>query len=281
MTDLDRMVNELVRVAALPDPSTLLFGVPSEAPSPASAQGRAWTVAHWIHCARRAGHHATPVDTTPVDTVAADAHSAGGDSCGQVLLDGLTYQVHRGPRRRVLVHYFQEDGQPAARFDLEESVWVEPLAPEPLPDDCPWCDHGPPAAFSLVGEGEADGVYLIGGSEHPDGSGRSLIIQAPLPHSSQPTDDPEDDDDPEDEDEIYCLVLDPGQHTITGDIVECSIHDDNLMITLTAEAARTLTVPRVLKFRLDVSDDQVATLRNGLRRALSTGPAHSRPLLRL
>lgn len=280
MTDRDRIVNELVRVAALPDPSTLLFGVPSEAPSPASAQGRVWTVAHWIHCARRAGHYATQVDTTPVDIVAADAHSAGGDSCGQVLLDGLTYQVYRGPRRRVLVHYFQEDGQPAARFELEESVWVEPLAPVPLPDDCPWCDHGPPAAFNLVGEGEADGVYLIGGGEHPDGSGRSLIIQAPLPDDSQPTDDHDPADD-EDEDSLYCVVLDPGQHTITGGIVECPIRDHNLTITLTAEAARTLTVRPVLQFRLDVSEDQVATLRNGLRRALSTGPAHSRPLLRL
>jgi hypothetical protein len=259
----DRDAEGLAYRSLLPDPCTLLFGVPYEAPQPNDAGGRQWSVTHWVHCARRVGHAAVPMGR------------GGGipraTYCGHIDLDGLIYQVHRGPRKRILMQYVQADGSTAERFELDESVWVEPVAPEPLPDDCPWCDLGPPSTFRYAAEADGDdGVYVIGVSEHPDGAGRVITIQLDL-------------DEPGEQDiglghDTYCLVLDPGQHTIYGGITECVIEKQTLRLRLTPDAARDLGVDPSLRFDLDLAHDQLALLRAGLRRTLSAGRADARPI---
>lgn len=76
-----------------PDPCTLLYGVPAEAPD----AGDPWNVAHWSHLAARAG---LPVRPSPTG-------SGHGDPtwCGDVEIDGLVYRASPaalpvGPRLR-------------------------------------------------------------------------------------------------------------------------------------------------------------------------------------
>jgi hypothetical protein len=250
---------EFIRRSQLPDPCTLLVGVPNEAPQLPDEAARQWSVAHWIHYARRAGHAATPTSS--------QLGHHRPTWCGDIDLDGLTYQVHRGPRKRILTQYVHADRGIAHRFELDESVWVEPVAPEPVPDACPWCDLGPPSTLSHVAEHSDDGAYAIGASEHADGSGRVITVQL---------------DDPDEQAvaqrfDTYCVVLDPGQHTTYGGITECVIDGHTLRIRLAPDAARTLRVPANLRFRLALNDAQLALLRAGLRRTLSAGHPDARP----
>jgi Immunity protein 10 len=256
-SDPDSDVDDLARRSSLPDPCTLLFGVPRAAPLPTDDAGREWSVAHWVHCARRAGHVATPAPS------ADDEHLP--TYCGDIDLDGLTYQVHRGLRKRILVQYVSADGTMEARFELEESVWVEPVAPEPLPNDCPWCELGPPSTFRHAGESEAENVYVVGMSEHPGGEGRVITFQVDLEDS--------------DEDDTYCVVLDPGQHTVYGGITECVIEDGTLRLSLSPEAADELGVEPHLRFHLTLDRDQLALVSAGLRRVLTAGRPDARPHL--
>lgn len=258
----DSDMGEMARRSMLPEPCTLVFGVPREAPAPTDDAGRQWTVEHWIHCGRRSGHTATARPDSGAEPRTT--------YCGDIDLDGLTYQVHRGPRKRILVQY----GSTAERFELEESVWVEPIAPEPLPDDCPWCDLGPPTTLRHAGEADTGGVYVVGVSEHADGAGRVITFQLDL-------------DEPDEQDvghgfDTYCMVLDPGRHTIYRGITECVIEDQTLRLRLSPDAADDLRVDQDLGFHLDLDTDQLALLRAGLHRVLSAGRPDARPsLLRL
>jgi hypothetical protein len=247
----------------LPDPCTLLFAVPNEAPAPIDDAGREWTVAHWVHCARRVGHTAIP--TQP----GRPRHAA--TYCGDIDVDGLIYQVHRGPRRRILVEYVQSDGSAGERFELEESVWVEPLAPEPQPEQCLWCEFGPPSTLSHAAEDGADGAYVLGVSEYPDGGGRVVSFQLGLDDSGEQDSDQRFD--------TYCVVLDPGQHIVYGGITECVIEEQTLRLRLSPQAARDLGVDPVLRFRLALDHEQLALVRAGLRRILSAGRDDARPRL--
>jgi hypothetical protein len=250
-------IDDLMRRSQLPDPCTLVFGLPGEAPALVDEDGPQWTVAHWISCAQSAGHTATPVDV--------DEDWTSLTHCGNVDIDGLVYEVHRGPRLRILSHL----GGSAARFELKEAVWVEPVIPEELEHACPWCEDGPPTTLRDVAKDAVHGVFLVTVSELPRGGGRCLTFQID-------TDSSVADDDPDGFD-TYCVVLDPGQHTVYGGGSECVIDDRGLFVRFTEDAAETLGQGRVLRFQLALDEFQLATLRYGLRRTLCAGRPDARP----
>jgi hypothetical protein len=238
-------IQELIARSNLPDPSTLVFGVPREAPAPVDDEGRSWSVEHWMHLARRQGHPAQR----------ADSRTGHGAStwCGDIDIDGLTYQVHRGPRKRILALYVQDDGSEAGRFELHESTWVEPVPPQALPNTCPWCNLGPPRTLRHVAEHTTSGgVYLIAGGENPDGSGRAITVQT----------------DPDRTDEPYCITLEPGHATDYGGIAEWEVNARRLHIRLTPAAAHEMGVPPDLTFDLALDDRELTILRAGLQRTL-------------
>jgi hypothetical protein len=107
MTDQER-VQELLNRSRLPDPCTLVFSVPIEAPSPVDDEGWTWTVEQWIYLAHRQGH-----------TASRTGHGIP-TWCGDIDIDGLTYQVHRRPCKRILALYV-ENGAEVGRFELQES----------------------------------------------------------------------------------------------------------------------------------------------------------------
>ena len=134
----------------------------------------------------------------------------------------------------------------------------------------PWYS-GPPHTLSHVAENIAgtEGVYAITASEHPDGSGRSITVEINL-------------DGPTEEElrnrmDTYSIWLEPPFASHWGGISECAIADGILEIRLTPDAADSLGVGPLLRFRLVLDDAQVALLRNGLRRTLSSGRADRRP----
>jgi hypothetical protein len=250
-------LEDLIRRSELPDPCTFLFGVPREAPGILDDGGPQWTVAHWINCARRAGHTAAPVDDEGTQTTLT--------YCGDVDIDGLVYEVHRGPRRRILSIY----GESAARFELEESVWVEPVVPDEIEHACPWCDDGPPATLRDVAKDEVNGVFIVTASEQPEGGGRCITFQIDAEGAVA--------DDDTDGFDTYCVVLDPGQHTVYGGVSECVVDDGQLSIRFTEGAAHTLGQGRILRCELALDESQLATLRYGLRRTLDAGRPDARP----
>ncbi|HZM82402.1 MAG TPA: Imm10 family immunity protein [Candidatus Limnocylindrales bacterium] len=114
--------------------------------------------------------------------------------------------------------------------------------------------------FRLVGESDDDNVYVIGLAEHSDGGGRSLTLSL----------DP-DEDDVDAGFDIYCLVLDPGQHKFYGGIAECVLDQQQLHLRLTPEAATTVGIDPVLCVHLHLEPAQHTLLRDGLHRTLTGG----------
>ncbi len=249
--DNQAAVDELVRRSRLADPCTLVFTLPSKAPSTEDA-ARRWAVAHWVRHAEQAGYPAGPVESRS---------GQGRPSwCGDVVLDGLMYQVHRGPRNRVLALYAGPDGTRTGRFELTDSVWLEPVPPPPSPHRCPWCELGAPERLSHVAEDDSADGYVVAASEDPDGGGRCLIVTA-------------------DAGGAYDVVLDPGQHSCSGGVTECAIRDRTLHLRFSWRAAGELGLEPVQRFRLALDDDQLTLLRVGLRRVLLAGPPGTRPSL--
>jgi hypothetical protein len=245
MTDQEH-VQELLTRSRLPDPCTLVFSVPKEAPPPVNEKGRTWSVGQWTYLARRQGHTATR----------ADSRTGHGIPtwCGDIDIDGLTYQVHRGPRKRILALYV-ENGAEAGRFELQESTWVEPVPPQPLPNTCPWCLHGPPRVLRHAAEDHLGGVYVIAASENPDGSGRAITIQTADDQAEQP--------------ESYCITLEPAHATHDGGITTYKITKEKLTLQLTPGTAQHLRADPTLTFDLDLDDQQLAILHTGLERTLA------------
>lgn len=69
----------------------------------------------------------------------------------------------------------------------------------------------------------------------------------------------------------YCLVVDPGQRTCHGGVVECAVSDNELLLRLTERAADALGTPTDMRFALAVDADKLAALRRGLARVLTAG----------
>lgn len=124
--------------------------------------------------------------------------------------------------------------------------------------------------------GEADDeVYVIGVRESTDPEAWSLLFMECSP------------EDEEDEQEVdlgmdsYCLVVDPGQATYYGGIVECEITGNELSLVMTEDAASTLGMRRHTRFVLDLPNDKREMLGRGLQRVLTSGRADAIPQLRL
>jgi hypothetical protein len=126
--------------------------------------------------------------------------------------------------------------------------------------------------------GEDDGeVYVIGVRESTDPQSWSLLLM-----EFDDEDDEEDADDELERDDgmdTYCLVVDPGQATYYGGVLECEIAGTELRLVLSADAASTLDMPQRTQFILDLPPDQREMLGRGLQRVLTSGRADAVPQL--
>lgn len=242
---------ELTELARRPDPATLLFEVRSDAPADGEA-GRREAVEHWSFLAGRAGYTITPMDT----------RSGHGSPtyCGDVDVDGLIYQVHRGLRRRTVHSWPDEDGAWQGRFGLTNGIWAVPVLPEPEPADCPWCTDGPPNTLRLAGSGLVAGIFSVWLAEHADGAGRGIIIQH----------------DPDDEDEPHTVSFEPSHCVVAAGLRDWATSDDELALRFTVAAADTLEIQDDdgwLRFRLAMKTSGRRRLRAGLRKILGPAPS--------
>ncbi|MDQ1305817.1 MAG: hypothetical protein QG671_1649 [Actinomycetota bacterium] len=71
--------------------------------------------------------------------------------------------------------------------------------------------------------------------------------------------------------DTYCLVVDPGQATAYGGVLECEVTGRRLRLALTDETADELGLPSRPEFALDLTEEQLAMVRRGLRRVLTSG----------
>ncbi|SCL27167.1 Immunity protein 10 [Micromonospora rhizosphaerae] len=102
-------------------------------------------------------------------------------------------------------------------------------------------------------EYDAD-IYMVGVRESTDPEARSLVFQEGY-----------------DDEDSYCLVIDPGQATFYGGVIECTVSDDQLHLLLSESAAEELGTPTELRFSLMLPPDQLQLLRRGLTRVLTSG----------
>jgi hypothetical protein len=77
--------------------------------------------------------------------------------------------------------------------------------------------------------------------------------------------------------DTYCLVVDPGQWTVYGGVVECELSDDRLILRLTEQAAQALGTPTDMSFGLTLDSTKLEVLRRGLRRVLTSGRVNAVP----
>jgi len=101
----------------------------------------------------------------------------------------------------------------------------------------------------------------VGVAEHADGEGLSLIFQGEL--ESEP-------------DQGYCLVTQTGACWYGG-VVAVTLRDRRLQIVLTRKAARVLGLRTRITVQLEVDDDAVELLRDGLRRIFAASPGPGGP----
>src|SRR5215467_2698108 len=126
-----------------------------------------------------------------------------------------------------------------------------------------------PDVLRNAGEDENDNGYVVGVRESLDSEAWSLMFMA----SNRAAD----------EQEIslgwdtYCLVVDPGQWTVYGGVVECELSDDRLILRLTERAAEKLRTPTDIRLGLALDSAKLEVLRRGLRRVLTSGRANAVP----
>jgi hypothetical protein len=136
-----------------------------------------------------------------------------------------------------------------------------------------------PPMLRDAGEDDSEG-YVVGIRESTDPQSWSLLFM-------ECDDEDEDGGEEDDEDEwerddgmdTYCLVVDPGQATHYGGVIECEITGDELRLVLTEEAASTLGMPEHSRFVLDLPSHQRELLGRGLQRVLTSGRADAVPRL--
>jgi len=243
--------DELLELGRLPDPSTLLFDVRLGAPADGEA-GRREALQHWVFLAGRQGYAVSPLDTRSAP--------GGPTYCGDVDVDGLVYQVHRGPRRRSVEAWTDSEGAWQGRFVLSDAIWAVPVPTEPEPVGCPWCADGPPDTFRLAGTDTSDGVFLVWAVEHADGTGRGVVVQHD-PHDGEP----------------YSVSFEPAHGVVESAVRAWTMSDEQLALRFTAEAANELELPTDegwLRVHLAVKPAARRKLRAGLERVL--GPADPR-----
>jgi hypothetical protein len=236
---------ELSERSRLPDPATLLFSGRSGAPA-RGEPGRREAVEHWSFLAGRSGYTVTALDT----------RSGHGSAtyCGDVDVDGLIYQVHRGPRRRIVQAWQDNAGAWQGRFVLDDAIWAEPVPAEPEPDTCPWCAGGPPETLRLAGSGPVDGIFSVWAAEHADGTGRVIVIQR----------DP-------DGDEPDTVSFEPAHSVVEAGLRGWVLSNDELALQFTEDAAGQMEIADPdgwLRFRLAVKPAARRKLRSGLEQLL-------------
>ncbi|MEU4715011.1 Imm10 family immunity protein [Micromonospora purpureochromogenes] len=129
-----------------------------------------------------------------------------------------------------------------------------------------------PSTLRVVGEDD-DGVYVIAVGETDEPESWSLAIM----ECSE--------EDMEDQQEIdlgmdtYCLVVDPGQATHYGGVIECEVTETRLRLELTPDAARDLGVSADVTFALELTSDKLRMLKDGLTRVFASGRENARPTL--
>jgi hypothetical protein len=132
-----------------------------------------------------------------------------------------------------------------------------------------------PPVLRDAGEDDSE-VYVIGVRESTDPQSWSLLLM------EFDEDDEEDADDELERDDgmdTYCLVVDPGQATYYGGVIECEIAGTELRLVLSEDAASTLGMPQRTQFILDLSPHQREMLGRGLQRVLTSGRADAVPRL--
>lgn len=107
-------------------------------------------------------------------------------------------------------------------------------------------------AVEDLGEGIGS-VFSIGLSEdaEPDDASFSLIFSITEPDSVG---------------DGYSVVAEPGQRCAYRSVTRCELAEPTLLLQFTDEAAEGLKLPSALRLELDVTEEQIATLRRGLRR---------------
>ena len=128
------------------------------------------------------------------------------------------------------------------------------------------------SARSAGMEAHPDGDYpflMAGLSEYADGSGRGLTFQCGL-------------SEPDEQDralgmDSYCVSNELGL-TEYGGVREVSLRNRTLRVVLDPNAAAGLGLDdAVIEVELEVDDESVSQLRDGLRRILTYGPLEARP----
>lgn len=119
--------------------------------------------------------------------------------------------------------------------------------------------HG---AFTAQAIGVTDeaGILSVGVAEQRGGTGRHLILQSVDPASENA--------ELLSGEEGYCLVTETAA-TVYGGIKAITLRDRTLLIRLTRTAANELDVPTRLTITLDVEDQALEDLRNGIRQVFS------------
>ena len=126
-----------------------------------------------------------------------------------------------------------------------------------------------------AGEDDSE-VYVIGVRESTDPQSWSLLL---MEFDEEDADDAGDELERDDGMDTYCLVVDPGQATYYGGVIECEIAGTELRLVLSADAASTLGMPQRTQFILDLPPHQREMLSRGLQRVLTSGRAGAVPQL--
>lgn len=125
--------------------------------------------------------------------------------------------------------------------------------------------NGPGVPGVLADAGEDDGdVYVLGLRQSADEvePGSVMFMECY---------------DADDEQEIVlgmdtcCLVVDPGQATDYGGVLECVVADGHPRLVLAAETAKAVGTATELDFALAVEQEQIQMIRRGLIRVLTSG----------
>jgi hypothetical protein len=124
-----------------------------------------------------------------------------------------------------------------------------------------------PTTLRDVGESETpDGVYVIGLRETTADESWSLLLMAY-----------DEDDQDEPGMDTYCLVVNPGQATYYGGVLECRITGTELRLRFAAEAADILELPADLRFGLELTAEQHQLVELGLTRVFTSGRPDAHP----
>jgi Immunity protein 10 len=135
-----------------------------------------------------------------------------------------------------------------------------------------------PPVLRDVGEDDSE-VYVIGVRESTDPQSWSLLLMEFDEEDEGEEGDADEELERDDGMDTYCLVVDPGQATYYGGVIECEIAGSELRLVLSEDAASTLGMPQRTQFILDLPPHQRAMLGRGLQRVLTSGRADAVPQL--